>query len=184
VLEYPQDKRRAHSLVLSSFTEAELFVRDNFPALVSEWSMYPADRLEAFGVRTNWLLFTNAEGLEALGIDRYRKRFTDAEQRCMIPLFQLEMTPERRLVPTLVVQNVNRILGQTRTVREIAIWWLAAHDLLSKFPDSQGQFRQDVSPRMALLDARLSQGLIGAANDTVDRDMTLKVERVPRLALT
>lgn len=168
--------------MLSSFTEAELFVRDNFRVLVSEWRMYPADRLEAFGVSTSWLLFTDAGGLDALGIDTYRRRFTDTEKRCMIPLFQLETTPERLIVPTVVVQNVNRILNQTRTVREIAIWWLAAHDLLSKFPDSKGRIRQDVSPRTALLDARLSECLIGAANHTIARDMAVTPRAVPALA--
>ena len=146
--------------------------------------MYPAARLERFGVSTNWLLYTDAEGLDARGIKHYRACFTEAELNCMIPLFQLEKNREGRLVPLGVVQNVNRLLRKTRSLREIAIWWIATHDLISDFSASNGQPRQDVSPRTALGDARLRECLIGAANQTVARDELSIARKVPRLALT
>lgn len=153
--------------------------------------MYPESRLHARGVNTSWLLFGDVKEmkLDATAMDAYRRQFTDTEMQCMIPVFQLEKSskdnPEDNLVvPTLVVQCANRILSQTRTLHEIAIWWLAAHDLLSEFPDSKGRIRRDVSPRTALLDTLLSDHLIAAARRTIARDATFAAERAPRLALT
>lgn len=151
--------------MLAAFTPAERVILGDYKVLTSKWRVRSAAELESYGIVTNWLLYRNTPS------------------GALIPLFQLEVQGGR-LVSSVLVQTINRILSQTRTMREIAIWWLAAHDLLSEFPDSSGQIRSHVSPRMALLDARLSACLIGAARRTIARDVTINVGCITARALS
>lgn len=149
--------------MLTYFTDAEQRVIDDYEALVSQWRVHSEASLHARGIDTRWLLYGQVD------------------ETVVIPLFQFEVVNidgTAQIVPSLVVQNVNRILHQTRTLTEIGIWWLAVNKFFEELPNTNGETRTGISPRDALCDPELSRALVGAAKRTVEYDRPFVVHDV------
>lgn len=117
--------------MLTGYTPEEQSVAADFDALVARWTKLSTEELAKRGVHdVGYLLQFRVQG------------------DYVVPMFQFTKRPDGRVLPDLVVQNVNRILSEHRSPRQIALWWLAPHSLLTGLAGSATPVR----PRQALTD--------------------------------